>query len=77
MRRGLGDAADAGCLVAVEDREVLADRDLAHRLVELVEVRVGRAAVDVVELDAGDLEFGTQLEEWEHPPLCGHQPFGG
>ena len=51
MGGAVGDAPQPGGLVAVEDRDVLAQRDLAHGLVQLGQIGVVRATLDVVELD--------------------------
>ena len=55
-RRGLGDAGDPGLLPAVEDGDVLADRDLLGGAVERLEVDVDGAAVAVAQLRAGDVK---------------------
>ena len=69
MGRALGDAAYAAGLVAVEDRHVLADSDLSRGLIQFGEIRIGRAPLDVVELDARDLELASQLHQGEHHAL--------
>ena len=68
--------AQPGGLVAVEDGDVLAQGDLAHGLVELGQVGVVGAAVDVVELDPRDLELGAQLDEGEDLALRRGHAFG-
>ena len=69
MRGALGDALDPAGPVAVEDRHVLPDGDLAHRLVQLVEIDVDGAAVGVVQLHPRDLELGPELDQGQDPPL--------
>ena len=65
----LGDADDAGRLEAVEDRGVLGQRDPADGLVEIVEVGVDRASLEVDQLVTRHLEVGAQLDERQYAAL--------
>src|SRR5918993_1603930 len=61
--RGLADAGDVRGLVAVEDRAVLGDGDLARRGDHRIEIGIARAAIDGVELGARHLERDAQLDQ--------------
>ncbi len=77
MRRRLRDAHDPGRLEAVEDRGVLRQGDPADRLVQVVQIRVDRAALEVDQLVARDREVGAQLDERQHPALPGLDAVAG
>ncbi len=57
------DAGDLRRLVAVEDRAVLGNGDLARRIRHRIEIRVTRAAVDGVEFGATHFEGNAQFDE--------------
>ena len=60
---GLADAGDVRGLVAVEDRAVLGDGDLARRGDHRIEIGVARPAIDGVELGARHLEGNAQFDQ--------------
>lgn len=76
VRRHVGDPGDAGVGPAVEHGTGLDPGDPASGRVELVELGVGRAAFDVVDLGARQRERHADLHQREHPPLPQAHPAG-
>ena len=72
MRRRLGDPDDARGLVAVEDDSVLGLGDAVDRAVEIVEVGVDGAPLEVDQLVARHREPRAQLDERQHAALARH-----
>ena len=52
----------------MEHRDVLRESDLAHRPVQVVQLRIGGTPVDVLELRAGHRELHPQLGQGLHGP---------
>src|SRR5262249_13595808 len=76
VRGALADAADAGGFPAVEHRAVLGASDLDRGLDERIEIGVGRAACDVVELAARKGEGRAQLDQRLHLAERAGDPVG-
>jgi hypothetical protein len=55
--------------MSVEDRDVLAERDLPYRLVQLSQIGIGRTTFHIVQLGARNVELSSKLHEGEDPPL--------
>jgi len=55
--------------MSMEDRDVLAERDVPYRLVQVSQIGIGRATFHIVKLDARNVELGSKLHEGEDPPL--------
>ena len=55
--------------MSMEDRDVLAERYMPYRLVQLSEIGIGRTSFHIVQLGARNVELSSKLHEGEDPPL--------
>ena len=75
VRGALGDPPHPRRLVAVEHRHVLAQCDLARRLVQWGQVEVGGPPLGIVDFEARDREIRPQLHQGQGLPLRGVDAF--